>query len=128
MFRQGVRIFQTEAHVHSFNTPVHVSHVHYLSTVNFVEGCIAVEEGDWIVMSTDGVHDNFDSSEFISRAQVEGEQIESVSEAVMKEVVRKMNAEEDCPFSLKGRSLGLKCKPEGKKDDATLILASAQKL
>lgn len=136
VFRQGRIIHRSEEQQHYFNTPFQLSlpppNVHGMvlndSPDTADTSSFLVQEGDLILVATDGLFDNLPEHKIVQQlASIKDHNLESIQQTVNSLALQAHRLAFDSsylsPFALRARENGINC-VGGKPDDITVLLAS----
>jgi len=129
LIRNGVIIYRTKEQQHLFNFPVQLGTGHNTTPFDSDQAVLDVQEGDIVILATDGLFDNLFDEEILqicnlySSSSKEEQQRVSLAELLATRARQQAGAQNETPFTRHAFHLGFLENPIGGKMDDITVLA-----
>lgn len=114
---------------YSFNFPAQVSAADRAALAAAEPIAFGVEEGDWVLLATDGLLDNMWEAELLRLVEAAGEGAKpaALAEAVRARAVELSQMDDyESPFAWGAKQAGVRYPAQGKPDDVTVVFCRVQ--
>lgn len=129
VIRDGAVVFRSVEQQYSFNFPAQVSAADRAALAVAEPLSFRVEEGDWVLLATDGLLDNMWEAELlrlVAEAGVAGKPA-ALAEAVRARAVELSQRDNyESPFAWGAKQAGVQYPAQGKPDDVTVVFCRVQ--
>ncbi|GAB0496862.1 hypothetical protein MMPV_008183 [Pyropia vietnamensis] len=130
VIRGGAVVYRSAEQQYSFNFPAQVSAADRGALAVAEPIAFGVEEGDWVLLATDGLLDNMWEAELlrlVAEAGGEAAKPAALAEAVRSRAVELSQMDNyESPFSWGAKQAGMRYPTQGKPDDVTVVFCRVQ--
>lgn len=129
VIRGGAVVYRSAEQQYSFNFPAQVSAADRAALAAAEPIAFGVEEGDWVLLATDGLLDNMWEAELLRLVEAAGEGAKpaALAEAVRARAVELSQMDDyESPFAWGAKQAGVRYPAQGKPDDVTVVFCRVQ--